>query len=202
MDTWEQSRFARTFFFSFKDIWRPIILGTKSQKKTSGLKKSLLGPLWGLSYFSKGDTLPFSSPPSFSRRNPPVEAGGWSLEHNGGWPGGVCWICMQLFSVSTATKANQSCINRGWQASPDIQTSCLDQASHTCLLGSRAAFHPIWSLVSDLSLKEVWNRYSNVRLAKLRRLDAIWGGMMGQCLFVSTAWIAWMTCLMCPLVVI
>lgn len=83
MDTWEQFRFARTFFFSFKDIWRPIILGTKSHKKTSGLKKSLLGPLWGLSYFSKGDTLPFSSPPSFSRRNPPVEAGVWNTMEAG-----------------------------------------------------------------------------------------------------------------------
>lgn len=114
--------------FSSEDTWWPV-KGNKITNKTSRLKKSPLGLLWDLSNFSKDDTILFSSPPIFFSAKSPVETRVWDTMEAG--RGGVCWICMQLFAVPKATKANKICINRGWQAAPNAQESCWNQPSHS-----------------------------------------------------------------------
>lgn len=54
-------------------------------------------------------------------------------ENNGGQPWGNRAICMQLFAVSTTTKANQRNLNGGWQASTNAFALRLCQPSPLCL---------------------------------------------------------------------
>lgn len=79
--------------------------------------------------------------------------------NNGGQPWGNRSICMQLFAVSTTTKANQKNLNGGWQASTNAFALCLCELT---TLGLPSKTGPVlflgWSDIPPPLFLTAWSR--------------------------------------------